>query len=68
LDAVAEETGGVLMMAAGFSDNPSAEETEPTPAMPDQSHYVNHGRIGQPLFMQKLAESRAVVGMGLPLM
>ncbi|KAJ7745519.1 hypothetical protein B0H14DRAFT_2986299 [Mycena olivaceomarginata] len=67
LDAVAEETGGVLMMAAGFSDNPSAEETEPTPAMPDQSHYVNHGRIGQPLFMQKLAESRAVVGMGLPL-
>ncbi|KAF8211589.1 hypothetical protein K438DRAFT_1568980 [Mycena galopus ATCC 62051] len=67
LDAVAEEATIDLMMAASLPANPSDDERELAPALPDQSHSSNLGRIAQPTFMEKLAESRLVIGMGLPL-
>ncbi|KAJ6543873.1 hypothetical protein B0H19DRAFT_1168745 [Mycena capillaripes] len=67
LDSVAEQTGFEFMMAAAHSPDSSDEDIDLTAVLPDQTHYVNHGRIQQPLFMEKLAQSRVVIGMGLPL-
>ncbi|KAJ7265868.1 hypothetical protein B0H12DRAFT_173853 [Mycena haematopus] len=67
LDAVAEQTGADLMMAASLPANTSDNDMELALALPDQSHSFNLGRIQQPLFMEKVAESRVVVGMGRPI-
>ncbi|KAJ6516354.1 hypothetical protein C8R45DRAFT_811595 [Mycena sanguinolenta] len=67
LDAVVEETGVQLMMAASSAANTSDDDLELALALPDQYRSFNLGRIQQSLFMEKIAESKVVIGMGLPL-
>ncbi|KAJ7477175.1 hypothetical protein B0H11DRAFT_1864853 [Mycena galericulata] len=65
LDSVAEQTGIQVVLGAGLSED---DEKELESEFPDQNqHFVNHGRLQQALFMEKLAESKMVIGMGRPL-
>ena len=70
LDALAEDTGVRFMMAARYSvAEPTEEEKAMVQAgMPDAAHYENYVWMGQAEFMEKLGQSRFVMGLGDPLL
>ena len=70
MDALAEDAGVRFAMAARYSvAEPTEEEKALVQAgLPDAAHYENYVSMGQAEFMEKLGQSRVVIGMGKPLM
>ncbi|KAF7301224.1 hypothetical protein MIND_00687200 [Mycena indigotica] len=74
MDAVADQTGVKFGMAVRFPDDSSdqamsEEDKQRSPLfLPEPTHYVNHVRLKQEVFMKELAQSRVLLGIGNPLM